>query len=115
MITWKKDSDLFFKVYLTDKDTGLVLDPLEKSFDIIAYTTIKGCGAHASYSKLDEKFVNCSIDSEDPFKVNLFFAKPNLKLGRLRLEVRFRDPNAEYDDGYFDVWTELITNIEIVK
>lgn len=112
MITWKKESDLLLKFNFSSPDDNQI-DPLEKSFDIKFYTTNKNIAKIASYNVIDNTFINCRLDEDN--KIEVFFSKPNFNVGRLMINIRFRDSNRLFEDGYFDVWKEIKTDIEIIK
>lgn len=114
MILWKKDSDLYFTVTLKDENM-ILINPTDKSFIFRFYTTNIKAGKFASYDVLTNTFVNCKLNEEEPNKIDIFIEDPNFNIGRLMIDICFREPNRLFEDGYFDVWKEIKTDIQIVK
>lgn len=114
MILWKKDSDLYFTFQFKDNG-GVVTDPLIKSFIIKIYTTNKLDYREASYNKETGEFINCEVNENDPTKIDIFINKPNFNVGRVLMDLCFKTPNDNYEDGYYDFWVNIKTDIQIVN
>ena len=114
MILWKKDSDLYFTVTLKDENM-IPVNPTDKSFIFRFYTTNINAAKYASYDVLNNEFVNCKLNDSDLSKIDIFLEEPNFNVGRLMVDICFRTLNDTFEDGYYDVWMEVKSDIQIVK
>lgn len=114
MILWKKDSDLYFTVALKDENM-IPVNPTDKSFIFRFYTTNVKAAKFASYDVLTNTFVNCKLNDSDLSKIDIFLEEPNFNVGRLMVDICFRTLNDTFEDGYYDVWMEVKSDIQIVK
>lgn len=114
MILWKKDSDLYFTVALKDENM-IPINPTDKSFIFRFYTTNINAAKFASYDILTNTFTNCKLNNDDPNKIDIFIDDPNFNVGRLMVDICIRTLNDSYEDGYYDVWMEVKSDIQIIK
>ena len=114
IIKWNRDSDINFYVSFFD-ESGNIINPFDKSFKILIFTTNQKYGAEASYNKNLNMFTNCGVHKSDPLKLELAFNKPMLKPGRVYFKTSFANENELFLDGHYDIVKSIPTNMYIVK
>ena len=54
-----------------------------------------------------QKQKNCTVDGDDSTKLNLCLLTKNLKPGTLSLQIGCKQPDAEFDSGFWHVFKAL--------
>lgn len=84
MITWKRNSDLYFVVTFLD---GFILD---YDIEYKIFTTNKYNAPAAKYNRDKKSFINCEINRKNPSELIIYFNRPDLRAGKLNIEMSFK-------------------------